>query len=134
MADSTGNENAISQGSTFVWHELYTPNIDASRDFYSNALDMGAIDMEMGEMGSYKMLTRNGAPVCGVVETSGNYSGTPPHWAVYLRVDDVDARVEAVKEHGGTLVAGPYDVPTVGRMALITDPQGASIWLFKPTM
>jgi len=55
----------------------------------------------------------------------------PPHWATYLSVDDVDARVEKCVEHGGTLVVPAMDVPTVGRMALIHDPQGAHVWLFK---
>ncbi|HWD41287.1 MAG TPA: VOC family protein [Fimbriimonas sp.] len=131
MADSTQNQNAVNQGSTFVWHELYTGHTEEAQEFYSKVLDMGVQEMQMGEMGSYKMLTRNGQPVCGVVETSGHFAGTPPHWATYLSVDDVDARVELAKQHGGVLLAGPHDVPTVGRMALIKDPQGAAIWMFK---
>jgi predicted enzyme related to lactoylglutathione lyase len=123
---------AIIQGKTFVWHELYVPSSEAAIDFYSKALEFGSLAMPMGEMGDYTMLTKNGQPVCGVLSTTGsNMQGVPPHWSVYLAVDDVDARVAKCEELGGKLVHGPMDVPTVGRMALIADPQGAHIWLFK---
>jgi predicted enzyme related to lactoylglutathione lyase len=46
-------------------------------------------------------------------------------------VDDVDARLAKCKEMGATVLVDPMDIPKVGRMALIQDPQGSVIWLFK---
>jgi predicted enzyme related to lactoylglutathione lyase len=133
MATETQNPNAVNVGSTFVWHEVYGPDADAIVDFYTKALDFGSESMDMGPMGSYKMLTRNGKAVCGVVDTANNppMPDIPPHWATYLSVDDVDARLAKCVELGSTQVVPPMDVPTVGRMALIRDPFGAHIWLFK---
>ena len=131
MADSPADQNALSQGRNFVWHEMTTPDIEGSIAFYTGALDFGTLEMDMGEMGSYKMLTRNGAPVCGVTSTQ---PGGAPHWAVYLAVDDVDARVAAAEGLGATVVVPAMDIPTIGRMAMIQDPQGAHLWLFKPDM
>ena len=123
----------MAEGYAFPWHECYVPDENAAIDFYTKALGLGSQTMEMGEMGSYKMLTHNGTPVCGVVSTNApHFQGTPPHWAVYMSVDDVDARCQKVTANGGKVVAPAFDVPTVGRMALIADPQGAHIWLFKP--
>jgi predicted enzyme related to lactoylglutathione lyase len=88
------------------------------------------------EMGTYKMFTVGGVPVGGAMSTnSPEMAGmnVPPHWAVYLSVDDVDARLEKVTANGGTIVVPAMDIPKVGRMALIADPQGAHIWLFKPS-
>lgn len=120
-------------GRTFVWHELYVPDVEKARDFYREALDMDSKAMDMGEMGSYTMLAREGNGVCGIVGTNNpQMQGVPPHWAVYLSVDDVDARVAKSLELGATLVVPAMDIPTVGRMAQIADPQGAHIWLFKP--
>lgn len=135
MATDTVNEHALSQGSTFVWHEVYGPNAQAIVDFYTKALDFGTQEMPMGEMGTYRMLTRNGMAVCGVMDTSTPEmasSNIPPHWATYLAVDDIDARLAKCKELGATVVVPPMDIPTVGRMTLIQDPIGAHIWLFKP--
>ena len=126
------DQHALAEGSTFVWHELYVPNLDAALDFYTKALDFGSQEMDMGPAGTYKMLTRNGTAVCGMMSTNDlNDPNIPPHWATYLSVDDVDARLEKCTSMGATVVVPPMDVPTVGRMALIADPQGAHIWLYK---
>jgi uncharacterized protein len=126
------SEHALNQGSTFVWHELYAPNAKAAMDFYVAALDFGTQEMDMGEFGSYLMLTKNGKSVAGVMSTSeGPAEGAPPHWATYLSVDDVDARAEKCVSLGATVVVPAMDIPGVGRMCLISDPQGAHIWLFK---
>jgi uncharacterized protein len=90
--------------------------------------------MPMGEMGDYTMLTRSGVPVAGALGTSEqpHLSDIPPHWATYIGVDDVDARIEKSLSLGATVVIPAMDVPTVGRMALIEDPLGAKVWLFTP--
>ncbi|HEY3783006.1 MAG TPA: VOC family protein [Fimbriimonadaceae bacterium] len=129
MATDTENP-AIATASTFVWHEISAPSIAKSIEFYTEALDFGSQEFDMGEMGTYHMLTKNGQGVAGVI--SPQQPGVPAYWATYIAVDDVDARVEKCKGLGATLVAGPFDVPTVGRMALISDPQGATVWIFRP--
>jgi uncharacterized protein len=121
-------------GSNFVWHEVYGPDAQVAIDFYTRALDFGVEHYDMGEMGNYPMLTKGGVPVCGVMGTANHpqMADVPPHWATYLAVDDLDARLARCQEHGATLVVPPIEVPNVGRMALITDPQGAHLWLYKP--
>jgi predicted enzyme related to lactoylglutathione lyase len=132
MPENSMDEMSLNQGKTFVWHEVYAPDAQASVDFYTKCLDFGSTEMPMDENFTYRMLTRNGQPVCGVLSTTDmKMDGVPPHWATYVSVDDVDARLETCKANGATLVAGPMDVPNVGRMCLIQDPQGAHIWLFK---
>jgi len=124
---------ALNNARTFVWHELYTPNKDEAMRFYKEALDFGTEEMPMGDMGMYPMLTRNGMGVAGVWDTTANkhMKDVPPHWAVYVSVDDVDARLTKCESMGAKIVVPAMDVPTVGRMALIRDPLGAHIWLFK---
>lgn len=86
----------------------------------------------MGDGSVYHMLTVNGAAVAGVMATdTDEMRNVPPHWSTYLAVDDVDTRVARCIELGATVVVPPIDVPGVGRMALVCDPQGAHIWLFR---
>jgi predicted enzyme related to lactoylglutathione lyase len=135
MATETAEHHASLQGSTFVWHELYAADDQKAVDFYTQALDFGTQEMDMGPMGTYRMLTKNGQGVAGVMNTSKppmDQMNIPPHWATYLAVDDVDARLAKCKELGATVVVEPMDIPGVGRMSLIQDPIGAHIWLFKP--
>jgi predicted enzyme related to lactoylglutathione lyase len=128
-ADQSGN--ALAEGQTFVWHEVYAPSEQKSIEFYTQCLDFGTVEFPMGER-SYKMLTRNNIPVAGVVGTDASeMADVPPHWSTFISVDDVDARLAKCQEAGAKLMYGPMDVPTVGRMALIADPQGAHVWIFK---
>lgn len=125
------DQHALAEGRAFPWHECNVPDVQKAIDFYTNALGMTAQSMSIGDMPEYHMLCVGGTPVCGVMSTSMMPPGVPPHWATYLGVDDVDACIEKVKAHGGTVVVEAMDVPTVGRMALIADNQGAHLWLFR---
>jgi predicted enzyme related to lactoylglutathione lyase len=53
----------------------------------------------------------------------------PPHWLYYVKVDDLDAALERVKERGGQVLNGPMDVPGGDRVAQCLDPQGAAFAL-----
>ncbi|MBS1722023.1 MAG: VOC family protein [Armatimonadetes bacterium] len=133
MATDTMEQMALNQGKTFCWHELYVPKAQEAIDFYTNALGFGSEDMQMGDGMTYRMLTRNGQGVAGVWGTTENeqMKNTPPHWSTYLAVDDVDARLQRCQDLGAQVIVPPMDVPGIGRMALIQDPFGAMIWIFR---
>ena len=136
ITDEQRNNHIQAQGKTFVWHQIYAPSEQASLDFYTKALGWGKEEYNMGEMGTYKMLSANGSSVAGVVSTNDKnhpeLQGIPPHWSISIAVDDVDMRVKKCEELGGKVLQGPFDIPEIGRMALVQDPQGATFWLMKP--
>ena len=49
----------------------------------------------------------------------------PPSWGCYVTVDNVDQTVQQCVAMGGKSLMAPMDIPGVGRMAVIQDPQGA---------
>ena len=57
----------------------------------------------------------------------------PPHWLLYVTVDDVHAAVERVKESGGQVLNGPMEVPGGDWVAQCLDPQGASFAIHSAT-
>jgi predicted enzyme related to lactoylglutathione lyase len=59
--------------------------------------------------------------------------GIPAHWLSYVSVTDVDESVAKAKAEGATLLKEPFDVMTVGRMAVVQDPTGAvfALWQAK---
>lgn len=129
-------QSALNTGRTFCWHELFAPTAEAAISFYTKSLGFGTQDMPMEGGKTYRMLTKDGQGVAGVWGTTENaeMKDIPPHWTTFLAVDDVDARVQKCIENGATLHAPAMDVAHVGRMALIQDPFGAFIWLFKSSM
>ncbi len=119
-------------GKTFPWHELYTPNKEEALAFYKGLMGWDSSDMDMGPMGTYSMMHSHGVPSMGVFQTGGEgMENVPPHWALYIRVDDVDAAVAKAVELGGQLHVPAMDVPSVGRMAMLCDPHGATFWVYR---
>jgi predicted enzyme related to lactoylglutathione lyase len=59
-------------------------------------------------------------------------AGVPPHWNLYIAVEDADASAARAMELGATVPAGVFDVGPNGRMAVIIDPTGAAFCLWQP--
>lgn len=125
-----GTERANEPG-TPVWNELVTPNVEAAVPFYENVLGMGVEKMDMGEEagGEYTCLTVGGKVIGGACPPP--MEGLPPHWNVYFNVEDADASATKAEQLGGKIVAPAFDVPGVGRMAALSDPQGAMFNLMQ---
>src|SRR5262249_5709613 len=127
----TMSEMATNVGKTFVWHECNVPDAEAAKAFYTGLFGWETKDMDMGPMGTYTILENNGMGVGGIMPTVGDMAHVPPHWSVYIATDDVDASAEKATELGAEVMVPAFSIPTVGRMSLIKDPQGAHFWLFK---
>ena len=110
----------------FVWFEHISTDTDAAARFYGEVLSWGVNKMEMGDF-TYPMITVGEGAVGGYV----NKADVPPSWLAYLSVEDVDASARAVVENGGSVMAEPFSIPGVGRMAVVIDPQGGAFSLFK---
>ncbi len=82
--------------------------------------------MSMPEM-AYTVVKAGGESVGGIMAIPSEAAGTPPHWGAYVTVDDVDATVEKALAMKATVIMPAMDIPEVGRMAIIQDPQGAMI-------
>jgi uncharacterized protein len=126
MSDSHGK---------FVWYELMTPHPKAAEAFYRSAIGWGARDAGMPDM-SYTLLTAGPVPVAGLMETPQRIldSGGSAFWTGYVYVDDVDATVAQAQKEGAAVHHAADDIPGAGRFAVIADPQGAVIALFKTQM
>ena len=127
--DTIGTQRANEPG-TPTWNECVTGDVKAAVGFYSAVLGMGSEDMDMGEAGNYTILTNaEGRQIGGCMDLGMFPEGTPPHWNVYFNVEDVDASVAKAEELGAKSAVPAMDVPGVGRMAMVGDPQGAMFWM-----
>ena len=116
----------------FYWNELNTHNADAARKFYGATLGWTFDAMPMPN-GSYWVAKMGGTPVGGVFPLSGpEFKDVPEHWFAYVAVDNVDTRVKKLKSEGGTVIREPFDVPDVGRIAIVKDNNGAVLGLMTP--
>ncbi len=109
----------------FVWHELMTPNPVAARTFYTAVT--GWSTQPFGD--AYTMWVANGAPLGGVMALPD--PSAPTGWLAYISVPDVDAAAAQAESLGGRVIKQPGSIPTVGRFAILADPQGAMFCLFS---
>jgi|GEM_PF-504790 len=115
----------------FLWYELRTPDPEGAKAFYSNVIGWGTQAWSApgaDEMPPYTMWMAGDAPIGGMAEMP--LEGA--QWIAYIGTTDVDASVDYFVENGGALLQEATSVPSVGRMALVSDPSGAAIGLYTP--
>jgi len=124
---------AVAHG-RFVWFELLTTDPAAAMDFYTGVVGWTIEPFGDGAQ-AYQMWKTPGGHTIGGVMTlpeEAKAMGAPPHWMGNLAVVDIDAAVATVRSAGGMVYNGPFDVPNIGRVAIVADPQGASLALYQP--
>jgi predicted enzyme related to lactoylglutathione lyase len=116
----------------FVWHDHMTKDPKAAIAFYTDVV--GWKTQPFAGAGDYTMWVGSQGPLGGVTKLPDRAAkmGAPPNWMGHVQVDDVDAAAALTKKLGGKVVNEPEDIPTVGRFAVISDPQGAVLSIFEP--
>jgi predicted enzyme related to lactoylglutathione lyase len=110
----------------FSWSELTTSDPAKAGAFYAALFGWKVDTMDMGT-GPYHVVKAGDASVGGIMGPPPGAPAMPPAWVPYVTVTDVDATAKQCTELGGKLLVPPMDIPTVGRMAVLQDPQGATI-------
>lgn len=119
-----------------VWHDLFTCNIAEAQRFYAELLEWEyrlehTTDFvwKSGEA-DYPVILSHGEAHGGLVETGKDMKS---RWVSYIRVEDVDIATMTAERLGAAIDRKPFDVPGVGRSAVIQDLQGAFVCLYVPT-
>jgi predicted enzyme related to lactoylglutathione lyase len=115
--------DVFKQHGAFSWSELQTTDVDGAKKFYSALLGWATEDFPSAET-PYTIVKAGEDMVGGIMTLPSQCAGVPPHWGVYITVDDVDASAKKATELGGTIIVPPMDIKDVGRFSVIRDPQG----------
>lgn len=118
----------------FVWHDLFTPNVENAQSFYKELLDCTyllehATDFVWtGGDVDYPLIMMFQHAHGGMVQTHGSQ---PPQWLAFVEVEDVDRTTRRAQAMGANILRAPLDVPGVGYCSVLVDPNGALISPFK---
>lgn len=128
----------------FIWYELMTGDAAGAASFYgavvgwtiaAHSAPLAAPLADPQTEGiDYRMIVRkDGVNAGGVLTLNADMlaGGARPAWMGYLHVADVDAAVAAITADGGTVHMPATTLP-VGRMAMVSDPQGAAFYVMAP--
>ena len=118
----------------FCWADLSTPDTAGGKAFYTGLFGWTANDVLAGSEVVYTMFQAGGNDVggMGAQPPDEKAAGVPAHWLLYFATADADASCAKAASLGGGVVAGPFDVMDVGRMAVLRDPAGAVFAVWQP--
>ena len=114
-----------------LWFELMTSDAAAAESFYTKVVGWSPAPFKESPQPYTTFMRSGGIPVAGLLTTPDGMNA-PPFWAMYVGVPALEAGVEAVESRGGSQCSPVIDVPTVGRMQMMQDPQGAAFYLYEP--
>jgi predicted enzyme related to lactoylglutathione lyase len=123
---------AVKTRGHFVWYELSTSDPAAAQRFYSAITGWGTQSFDGAGM-PYTMWMNGESPIGGVVPLPAEQAsqGVPPNWMPSISTDDVDETAAEATQLGGKVIVPPMDIPTMGRFAVLADPQGAVFSIYK---
>ena len=116
----------------FVWQELMTEDTATAAAFYSKVVGWRAEPSAVDA--TYTQFGIGSAHYAGMMRLpdEARASGAKSQWLPYIGAADVEATMAAAERLGGKVVRPAQDIPTVGRFAILNDPQGAAFAVFKP--
>jgi len=125
----------MADAKTFVvnapaWIDLSSTDPAGTRDYSSKLFGWQAEPEKDPAAGGYAMARLGGKDVAGIGGTQD--PNAPSAWMVYIGTRDADAVAKKIQAEGGKVVAPPFDVMDVGRMAVFQDPAGAFISVWQP--
>lgn len=112
------------------WFDLMTPDVAGARKFYGGVFGWTFVEGPP-EAGGYNMCKTRGRKTAGMGPLPKN-APYPSAWTMYLATDDANASVDTIRSNGGTVMMGPMDVMSEGRMVVAADPTGAVFGLWQP--
>ena len=127
-------DHASDETGSFIWYELMTTDAEGAKAFYE-ALVGWTFGEAAPEFKGYRMINRrDGGFAGGVLPLTDDMRqhGAFPLWLGYIYVPDVDDAVSKIEAAGGRPWMPATDIPNVGRVALVSDPQGAPFYVMTP--
>ena len=132
VAETTGSGSEPQGG--HIWYELMTTDAEGAKAFYDKVVGW-SIGEGSPEFNGYRMIGRSdGKSAGGVLPLTDEMQqhGARPAWLGYIHVTDVDDAVASIERAGGKSLMPAFDIPNVGRIAMVTDPQGAPFYVMTP--
>ena len=119
----------------FCWIELATTDYAAAKKFYSELFGWTINEFPIALNDLYTTFKIDGRDVGAAytLRPEQRARGIPAHWNLYVAVESADTAAARATELGAQVIAEPFDVYSVGRMAVVQDPTGAvfSVWQSK---
>ncbi len=113
-----------------TWNELLSTNVDIAQRFYTQLFGWTAEAQQQPNM-IYTVFKNGDEMVGGMMPQPADMKGAPSMWTPYFAVTDVDATFATATRLGAKVLMPATDIPNVGRLGWLQDPQGAAFAILK---
>jgi hypothetical protein len=114
-----------------VWYELMTTDTAAAETFYKTVVGWTSAPFDASP-NPYTVFKRSGqVQVAGLMKRPDGMN-MPSFWAMYVAVPRLEEAMGQIKRLGGSELSPVIEVPTVGRLQMMKDPQGAAFYIIQP--
>lgn len=114
-----------------VWVDLASPDVEASRAYYSQLFGWSVEVDPDPQYGGYALARLDGNDAAGIGPKQS--PEVPTVWQLYIGTNDIEGLATRVQSAGGTVVVAPFPVGDQGRMAVFQDSVGAYISAWQAT-
>lgn len=118
---------------SFYWNELMTRDAEAAKKFYGATLGWTFEAMEEDQASTYWLAKVGDEAVAGIYQVEKDDEETAEGWFCYVAVSDLATALARATSEGGEVVREPWDVPGVGRIAIVNDNAGNSLGWMTPS-
>ncbi len=110
----------------FCWETLSTADVDRAKTFWTRVMPWKT--STGAGMATFSVGDGMENQVADIQKAQGP---VPPNWLTYVVVDRIEPAAEKATKLGGRVLMPAMAIPSIGRIAVIADDQGAAIGLFE---
>jgi len=132
-AGAASAESRRNPHGTHIWYELLTTDAEGAKAFYEAVVPGWTVGPASPDHQGYREINARDGHAGGVMELNQEMlaGGAKPVWLGYVGVDDVDETVAKLQAKGGQVHLPAFDIPGIGRIAMVTDPQGNPFYVMR---
>ena len=113
-----------------IFVRLVTPDLSAAEHFYGILFGWRFHDMALPGV-RYAVATLDGHIVAGLAQLPLPSNGRRPAWLNFIATADTDTTTRLAVKQGAKVLVAPRNVPDLGRVAILVDPQGAAFAILQ---
>lgn len=114
----------------YCWQELACRDLSSTLAFYQKVFGW-ELSYRESAMGQVPLFCVDQSPVASVIQMNEEWGDMAAHWMTYFASSDVDADLTQVNTLGGDVCVPGFDIPEVGRIAVVNDPQGVVLSMLQ---
>jgi predicted enzyme related to lactoylglutathione lyase len=130
LAAASGDPpDVLAEPGEWIWSSLLATDPGQSAAFYKSVFGYEVFDMPSDDGAAHIILSSDDYARAGIHSLPAGHRH--PHWLDFIRVIDAEASAAKAASLGGRILVEPYVDRHGGKIAVVSDPEGAPVGLME---